>query len=360
MLRHLIAMFGRASSGTPSARRRNVRPGCEVLEERAVPAFFASEFQPVVAASAAPSLAAETAAVSSIIRTQVLKNAPTNPLVGTGSFVRICFRPLLGNGLMYPILVPPDQVAAFVARGDIVLDGTPGRTLADCPVPEIVGSLTTANPTTVAAASSLSAGGSTQFVDTVYQLVLNRHATAAEDLYWNSVRAGPGGAAAVVAAISQSREALTVEVQNLYAIAFGRVPVRGEEQGWVDQLQQGNTVEDVLAQLFASSEFAARAGGTDTAFLQQLFESALNRAATADELQAWSAVLATSGRAGVALDILHSAEFRGDTVALYYQTLFQRMATASELSYWANSSTDLESLRQTLEASTEFQALHPD
>src|SRR5262249_24074564 len=144
---------------------------------------------------------------------------------------------------------------------------------------------------------------------------------------------------------------------------------------WVGFLQSGHTVEQVAADLAASSEYAARFG-TDSSYVESLYVKLFGRAASAAEVNGWLCVVGTQGRAAVAQDFLSSAECRGDVVQQLYgfsaplgvtaapavsvASVFPRplhrtaAPSAAEVSAWVNSGMDLLSIETTLLSSPEF------
>ena len=124
-------------------------------------------------------------------------------------------------------------------------------------------------------------------------------------------------------------------------------------------LQNGGTVEQVVADMVLSPEYTARFGADD-AFVQSLYTRLLGRTASASELATWVAALPTLGRAGVTSRLLTSVEFRTDVVnelygfviapapdvASVFPPLLHRPVdpTSTEGGVWVNSPLDILSI----------------
>ena len=133
----------------------------------------------------------------------------------------------------------------------------------------------------------------------------------------NALNSGAMSQAAVAAAIVGSPEGLGVLVDGLYQKILGHAADPSSRAGFVTFLQNGGTVEQVVADLVLSPEFTARYGASD-AFVQALYSKLLGRDASADESATAVAALPTIGRAGLTSLLLTSTEFRGDVVRELY------------------------------------------
>jgi uncharacterized protein YkwD len=207
--------------------------------------------------------------------------------------------------------------------------------------------------------------GGEAYIQQLYLTILGRTGSTAELQSWALALEGPAGPAGVVAAIEQSPEARTRLVKTWYLSYLGRPAQNGEEQGWVSELLRGVPEETVLATILGSGEFLNRAatllsaGTANQAYIQTLYSSLLQRTANPGEIGGWLAALSQSGRSGVALAFLDSAEFRSDTVEAYYTNLLHRTAAPSpaEVSAWVYDGFDLLTIREAFEASEEFRLL---
>ena len=199
------------------------------------------------------------------------------------------------------------------------------------------------------------------FVQALYDDFLGRDGTQAELSPW--VSALPSlGQSSIASAIIHSPEALVHRVDGLYIRFLGRTPANGEEAGFVTELGQGSSEEQVIAQILNSSEFAAHAdsliGGSnsDSNFVQSLYSLLLNRTGTTAEVNGWLALLPSFGRASEAAQFLASTEYRTDVVTTFYSSLLDRTAlpSSTEVAGWASSSLDLLSIEVAFASSSEY------
>jgi hypothetical protein len=90
-------------------------------------------------------------------------------------------------------------------------------------------------------------------------------------------------------------------------------------------MQRGVTIQQMEAGFVGSEEYYAKAGGTDAAWVAQLYQHVLGRAAADPEIQAWVAALARgSSRYQVSMGFLVSYEHLTDVVDAYYWDLLGR------------------------------------
>ncbi len=178
---------------------------------------------------------------------------------------------------------------------------------------------------------------------------------------------------AVASAIARSPEALGVLVDGLYQQILQRPCDPVGRASFIAFLESGGTVEQVITIMVISPEYAALTGGTDSGFVQGLYNVLLGRSGSLSEIAAWVGGLPALGRAGVARAILQSAEYRTDVVeALYgsgsgpfapgagpFPDLLLRGAApgAAEVSGWVGSGLDILTLEVDFAASSEFFAL---
>jgi hypothetical protein len=223
----------------------------------------------------------------------------------------------------------------------------------------IHGPSTTASGVPAATISVLDANHS--FVNALYNDFLGRNGAQTELDPWVSLlpSLGQGG---VANAIARSPEALTFAVDRLYSQFLLRATQGGEEQGFVQLLEKGATLEQVGAAIVSSAEFASLAnkliGGSnaDANYVAALYQVVLNRTASTAEVNGFLSALPGLGRAGAALVIEESAEFRGEKTALLYFTLLDRSAppSAAEVAGWVNSGLDFLSIEATMASSPEY------
>jgi hypothetical protein len=209
--------------------------------------------------------------------------------------------------------------------------------------------------------------GDRKYVRALYQQELGRLGSLAEWNLWAGLLATPDGRRSVANGIARSREARTRLVESWYQLYLGRSLDAGAP--WVDSLVNGAREEDVLAQILGSQEFFNRAptlpgvgGGpaTNSTFVRALYvlPTLLNRQPSTSEVNFWVGQIPTLGRAGVALQILASAEYRTNIVRGYYINLLGRPAnpgpSQAEINGWVFSGLDITSIRVGFLSSLEY------
>jgi hypothetical protein len=123
--------------------------------------------------------------------------------------------------------------------------------------------------------------------------------------------------AAAASALVHSTEALGVQVDGLYLKLLGRPSDAPGRAGFVSFMQNGGSLEQVIALMVSSPEYAALTD-SEAGFVQSLYANLLGRTASDAEIAGYVAALPSQGRAGVALDFLQSPEFRTDVVDQFY------------------------------------------
>ena len=296
-----------------------------------------------------------------------------------------------------------DSLTVLYANGDPLIPGSVsfngtgvGNTLnidaAGLPIRTVEGAATTGDPQTVfytnvqttnldnAVAVGAAAGPDTadravldglsanaRFVEALYLDELGRVGDTTNALdaggWVNALNSGLLTQAAVAADVEHSMEAQDYLVRSWYVTFLGRQVQGGEEQGWVNLLQQGQTEEQVLSRILASQEFYTRAqtliatGSADERYVQALYGLLLDRTGEPDGVASWLGGLPTLGRQGVALGFLAGPtgrEFRMDQFEGYYDALLHRPSDQPGLNDWVFSNLDMSAVRIGFEATTEF------
>jgi virginiamycin B lyase len=175
------------------------------------------------------------------------------------------------------------------------------------------------------------------YVETLYENVLGRPASQAEQNYWFNVQS-QSGQAAVASGVQRSDEAHARLVAGWYQSYLGRPADAAGLQYYVALLRSG-TEEQALAQLLASQEYYNHApsvpgvgGGapTDQTYVQALFQQLLGRGAGPDALAYWQAQVAAGGRAAAALQLMGSDEYHTAVVLDAYRMLLHRPLPPSQ------------------------------
>jgi streptogramin lyase len=183
------------------------------------------------------------------------------------------------------------------------------------------------------------------YVETLYERVLGRPASQAEQHYWADV-GSRSGQAAVADGIQRSDEAHADLVQGWYRTYLGRQADAGGLQYFVTLLRTA-TEEQALARMLASPEyynyapsvaFAGTKTPTDQAFVLALYRQLLDRDAGADEAAYWQTQVATRGREAAVLQLTAADEYRANVILDAYLLLLRRrpFVNAGEVAYWVS------------------------
>ncbi|HVS40763.1 MAG TPA: DUF4214 domain-containing protein, partial [Candidatus Dormibacteraeota bacterium] len=183
-------------------------------------------------------------------------------------------------------------------------------------------------------------GQVSRFIYRAYSDVLHRVGEdAGVEYYGNFVNFG-GSRGQVALAFTDTQEYLTDVVNGMYKNILKRA---GESDGvtyWVGQIQNGQTTDEQLAALFLSSdEFYANAGGgTDSGWIDALYQAVLGRPADAAGKANWLNALSNGWtRTQIAYFFTDSTEQLSQKVMGYYSTFLHRNPNSqSDVTYWVN------------------------
>jgi autotransporter-associated beta strand protein len=134
--------------------------------------------------------------------------------------------------------------------------------------------------------------------------------------------------AQIVLGIEHSLEYRSNVVQGLYATYLHRPADPLGLASSVALLNAGGTVEQVAANLVGSAEyFQGRAGGSNGAFVDALYQDVFHRAVDAGGRAGWGQALSQQvSRTQIAEAIFHSAEYQQNLVQSYYSRFLKRPA----------------------------------
>jgi hypothetical protein len=150
-------------------------------------------------------------------------------------------------------------------------------------------------------------------------------------------RALPASLLDVASAITHSYEAQSNEVTTYYTNLLQRSPSSSEVLGWVQQLYQGVTYEQVQADFVSSPEFLGKHGGEGAAWVQSLYQDLLNRTPAQAEVNSWTAQIAAGATPqAIAGAFAGSYEHLSDRVVYDYQHFLGRTPATAEVNGWVN------------------------
>jgi hypothetical protein len=199
------------------------------------------------------------------------------------------------------------------------------------------------------------------YVSLVYQDLLQRSADAGGLAYWSQMLDQGLPRTQFVQMVEASQEYRTDVVQGLYRKVLGRSADPTGLSVWVSYLGQGNTADQLEAALLGSGEYYARAGGTNAALIQAIYQTVLNRSVDPTGAQVWGQALAQGATPNaVAAAILGSVEAETIEVQTLYNQFLRRSAESGGLGYWVSAlqqGLHREDLIADLLASNEYYAL---
>jgi hypothetical protein len=175
----------------------------------------------------------------------------------------------------------------------------------------------------------------TAFVTSLYANLLHRNPQSAELTPW--VAAINGGLSPQVAAttFTASPEFQANLVQGDYQNLLGRAPSAAELTSWVGALQAGATEQQLVSSFLASPEFFKRAGGTNAAWLGEVYKSVLGRTISPGEQTAWEAAVKNGLPLQTAVfGIANSPESLARIVTAAYESVLGRAPDPQGLADW--------------------------
>jgi hypothetical protein len=147
----------------------------------------------------------------------------------------------------------------------------------------------------------------------------------------------------IVSSEEARRDAIFNPANNTgaYPRLLHRAAAPGEVEFWFQIRRFGATPEDVFAQIAGSDEYYQQAavGGTDRAFVNQLYVDFLGRSADDFGLNIFlqnQAAAEDRSRQTTASVLDHSGEYIGNLVAAQYATYLGRPASGGEIANWVN------------------------
>jgi hypothetical protein len=141
----------------------------------------------------------------------------------------------------------------------------------------------------------------------------------------------------VARTLVRSSEGIAVWIRARYVQLLGRQPAADALAHRTALVRGGGTLADVVVALAGSEEAWRRAGGTDAAWVDQLYRTTLGRPADAAAVAHWTAQLAAgTSRARVVAGVWGSAEGRRARTRATYLDILDRAADASGLAWYAD------------------------
>ncbi len=124
-------------------------------------------------------------------------------------------------------------------------------------------------------------------------------------------------------------------IDELYLEVLGRGPDADGRAFWVDRMVTTRRFDRIAGFFYASPEYFADAGGTNTAFVESIYRSILGRPADPTGLAHWVGELnAGTTRGAIVLGFHRSAEYRAARVDSVFRAVLERAPDADELEEW--------------------------
>ena len=170
----------------------------------------------------------------------------------------------------------------------------------------------------------------------VYQDLLGRPIDTGGSDYWANRMGGGLSRSNVAHQFASSKEWSAVVIDDLYAEVLGRTPDAAGRQYWINRLAAGTPTSQIVASFFASDEYFVQAGGTNRAFVRELYQAILARDPDAGGHDYWTARLdGGEPRGTLSSQVFTSYESGGRRVDGLYATLLGRTPDAAGRDYWA-------------------------
>jgi hypothetical protein len=176
-----------------------------------------------------------------------------------------------------------------------------------------------------------------RYISEIYRDMLRRHVESAGLAFWNGLLdRGVARAQVALGIINSTPEYHTGVVEDMYQLYLHRTSDPMGLQNALTFLNAGGSQEQLATRFVCSSEYdRTRAGGTNTGFLNALYQDALNRSIDSAASKTFSDQLAAEGvRSEVADLIFASEEYRVDLVRNIYLRYLDREVEPNGLAIW--------------------------
>lgn len=191
------------------------------------------------------------------------------------------------------------------------------------------------------------------FVRALHEDFLGRAATDVEVAGRLAELAAGRSRSDVVRGFAGSDQWIQALVDGYYQSTLGRTADAGGRAHWIEVIRSGVAPATVAADFYASEEYHRRVGGTDAAWIADLYEELLHR--TPDQAGAayWVSQLASGvPRRDAALAFYQSLESRHTRVTGLYQALLGRDPDRAGRDHWAGVLADGHDLRLSVNLAT--------
>ncbi|MEZ5343002.1 MAG: DUF4214 domain-containing protein [Acidimicrobiales bacterium] len=174
------------------------------------------------------------------------------------------------------------------------------------------------------------------FIDSAYTVFFGRAATAEETTYWAG-RLEFEGRSVLIGALVASDNWSGAQVDDLYRRALGRAADAEGRAYWVSILGGRTRLEFIGVQFYGSREYFLRSGGTNEAFVAQLYRDVLLREPDQGGLNYWvSQIKSGAGYDVIAASFYYSVESRRTRAANLFVDVLGRTPSEAEIAQRAD------------------------
>ena len=175
------------------------------------------------------------------------------------------------------------------------------------------------------------------FISQAFEDILGRGADSSAEEHFKSLLQHGLSRDALGSLLTHSDEYYDKRIQRAYQDYLGRSADAGGVAFWRQLMHSGLTDEQLEAAFIGSPEFYGHSGGSDRAWVDEMYFDLLGRAPDAAGEAYWVNVLAHGGnRSQVAAGFAASLEREGQTVQNDYLTFLGRQPSQSEVNHWVN------------------------
>jgi uncharacterized protein (TIGR03118 family) len=192
-----------------------------------------------------------------------------------------------------------------------------------------------ATATTIVINGHTAADDAAAYVEAAFDNLLGRTADSGSSAAFTGAIANGMSPATAANAITGSDEYLEHVIQQAYRDYLGRGAESAGLQFWFIQMRHGLTEAQIEAAFIASPEFFNHAGGSNAAWVNEMYFDLLGRAPDSGSLTGWLAALNKGADHNtIALGFAASAERAATVIQSDYQTYLGRPASQAEVNAW--------------------------
>ncbi|PPF87719.1 hypothetical protein C5B96_03820 [Subtercola sp. Z020] len=173
------------------------------------------------------------------------------------------------------------------------------------------------------------------YIEALYQDYLGRSPSPADINFWEGFLATGSPRSQIAAGFVNSDEYRTIRIDAAYRSILGRPAEPAGLRTQLRAMQAGLlTTDSIETQLYASDEYFAQHGGTNTSFAHSLYTTLLSREGGPSEYAFWANYAAQNGRGWVTAQFWQSTETAENRVRAMYEHYLGRSPDPSGLRTW--------------------------